>query len=312
LTSGAVGPSFTHAVGQTNPDEEIVMKNGLGVLVCALSLLALASTAQSGGQEASGTFAFDLGTATGTVNFAAQAPHGTPSGQISLHATIDISGEACQQVNVGTEENPDIRNVCEPTGSTTPTNVALDLLIDHMVVVNNRAAISGTITGDSPFNGQHTILAVEDGNGSNNGFTWGVYKPKFVNTLATDYDFCPTPPPNCVQEENCPPCRFDGLVINDQNVPSNQLTYTASDYELCIYPPPTDTCNFLDPFPCPAGDPHNYTCFTGAPDPNVRPAGIPVEAIHTLINADSFPLFTYPMTPIPNGGGNKLTVTDKN
>jgi hypothetical protein len=289
------------------------MKNGLGLLVCALSLLVFASTAQSDNGNASGTFTFDLGTAAGTVNFAAQIDHktGTASGQISLHATIDVSGEACQQVPVQSGDSTILVDVCEPTGNTTPTPVALDFLIDNMVLVNNRAAMSGTILDESsPFFHQHTILAVENTSG-NDGFTWGVYKKKFVNTTATDYDFCPAPPDNC-GEFDCPPpdCRFDGLVINDQNVPSNQLTYTASDYELCIYPPPTNTCNFLDPSPCPAGDPHNYTCFTGAPDPNGRPAGIPVDAIHTLINADSFPLFTYPMTPIPHGGGNKLTVKD--
>jgi len=282
------------------------MKNGLGLLVCALSLLTFASTAQSGGGDASGTFAFGLGTATGTVNFAGTLKQntGAVSGQISFGATIDVSAETCQQVPVQSGDNTILVDVCEPNGNTQPTPVGLNFLIDCMVIADTRAAMSGTIADESsPFNGLHTILAAESGS-NNDGFTWGVYKTKVVNTTATDYDFCPAPPDNC-GEFDCPPpdCRFDGLVINDHNVPSNQLTYVASDYELCPYPPPTDTDNFL-----PAGDPHNYTCFTGAPDPNPHPAGIPVLATQTITHCDSFPLFTYPMTPIPHGGGNKVNV----
>ena len=285
------------------------MKNGLGLLVCALTLLAFASTAQSDGGDASGTFTFDLGTATGTVNFFGHLAHKDQpaSGQISLHATIDVSDEVCWNV-AGVEEPP--QYVCEPIGDTGQglprENAALNFQIDRMVVAVNRAAMSGTIVGDSPFAGLHTILAVENASG-NDGFTWGVYKTKVVNTTATDYDFCPnyTPPDNC-GEFDCPPppaCNFDGRVINDQNVPSYQLTYAASDYDLCPYPPPTDTDNFL-----PAGDPHNYTCFTGAPDPHTLPAGIPILATQTITDALSFPLFTYPMTLIPHGGGNKVSV----
>jgi hypothetical protein len=287
------------------------MKKLLGFGLCALTLLAFASTAQSDGGDASGTFAFDLGTATGTVNFFGHLAHkdDPATGQISLHATIDVSGETCQPVNVGTEENPIYVDVCEPTGNTTPTTVALDFLIDRMVVVDNRAAMSGAITGDSPFNGQHTILAVENASG-NDGFTWGVYKTKVVNTNAKDYDFCQGPPDPgvCENSENCPTpsCFCDGVVVcqgeSCQCNPGAALTYTATDYELCLYPPPSDTENFVPP------DPHNYVCFTGAPDPNGRPAGIPVLATQTITDALSFPLFTYPMTPIPHGGGNKVTV----
>jgi hypothetical protein len=295
------------------------MKNMLGLLVCALSILAFASTAQSGGAEASGTFTFDLGTATGTVNFAGQVNHkdGTASGQISFNATVDVSGETCQLVPQGSGDNVVLVYVCEPTGND-PENgavmsqqtVALNFLIADMVVTNNRAAMSGTIVGDSPFAGQHTILAVENASG-NDGFTWGVYKPKFVNQFATDYEFCDRgyrPPDDCGELNICPIPPTGCFVVEGPPPPDDPgagLTYVASDYELCPYPPPTDTDNFL-----PAGDPHNYTCYTGAPDPNPQPAGIPIFATQTLTNADSFPLFTYPMTPIPHGGGNKLTVKD--
>ena len=57
------------------------MKNILCLTVCALSLLAFASTAHSGGAEASGNFTFDLGTATGAVDFTGVVKNnGTVSG----------------------------------------------------------------------------------------------------------------------------------------------------------------------------------------------------------------------------------------
>lgn len=275
------------------------MKKMLGLTVCALSLLAFASTAQSGGVEASGDFTFAVGTATGSVNFASQfkGSDQTLNGQISFNATIDVSSEECQLVEVpGGGDNTILVPVCEPTGNTSPTPVTLNFVVDCMLASDNRAAMSGTIVGDSPFAGQHTILAVENAS-QNDGFTWGVYKTKVVNTNAKDYDLCPnyTPPGDC-GEFDCPPpptCADDTGAT---------LTWAASDYELCPYPPPSDTENFVPT------DPHNYACFTGAPDPNPQPAGIPVLATETITHCGSFPLFTYPMSPIPHGGGNKLTV----
>jgi hypothetical protein len=287
------------------------MKNGLGLLVCALSLLAFASTAQSGGGEASGTFTFDLGTATGTTNFFGQLrKDGTVNGQISFNATVDDSGEACELVPVQSGDNTILVPVCEPTGITARTSVPLDFLIDCMVIANNRAAMSGTIVGDSPFAGLHTILAVENASG-NDGFTWGVYKTKTVNTNAKDYDFCPNyTPPDC-GELDCPPPPTGCINGQDPQNPSNTgdtgatLSWAATDYELCPYPPPSDTQNNVPP------DPHNYVCFGGHdPDPNGYLTGIPVLATpaHTITRCDSFPLFTYPMTPVPHGGGNKVNV----
>ena len=291
------------------------MKNILCLTVCMLSLLAFASTAQSGGGEASGTFAFDLGTAAGTVNFSGELEKdGTVSGQISFNATVDASGETCQPVNVGTEEQPVYVDVCEPTGNDpengavmSRTSVPLNLLIDRMVIADNRAAMSGTIVGDSPFAGQHTILAVESAS-NNDLFTWGVYKTKTVNTNAKDNDFCQGPPDPllCENSESCPipACFCDGIEVNEVCTPGSSQSWTATDYELCLYPPPSDTENFVP------ADPHNYVCFTGSPDPNGKPAGIPVLATHTITHADSFPLFTYPMTPIPHGGGNKVKIKE--
>ena len=279
------------------------MKNILCLTVCALSLLAFASTAQSGGGEASGIFAFNLGTATGTTNFFGQLrKDGTVSGQVSFNATVDASDETCELVPVQSGDTVLVL-VCEPNGHTQATPVELDFLIDCMVLTGNRAAMGATIIGDTPFAGLHTILAVESAS-VNDGFTWGVYQTKTVNTNAKDYDRCPLADPEGQNDhtEDFPLCGFDGLVINEQNVPSFSLTYVASDYELCPYPPPSDDQNFVPP------DPHNYACFTGNADPNGKPAGIPVLATHTITHCDSFPLGAYPLNLIPNGGGNKVSV----
>lgn len=294
------------------------MKNGFGLLVCALALLAFASTAQSdqgqnGGGEASGNFTFDLGTAAGTTSLFGQLRNdGTVNGQISFNAEIDVSGEVCQQ------------DVCEPTGETDDScdaceqsvqvsmfreTVGLNFLIDRMVLDGNRACMSGTINDESPFNGLHTILAVENASG-NDGFTWGIYKTKTVNTNAKDYEFCYrgySPPDDCGELNNCPVpspgcVAFEGPPPPDD--PGAGLTYVASDYELCPYPPPSDN----PPYNFVPEDPNNHPCYTGNPDPHGGPAGIPVLATLTITHCESFPLFSYPMTPIPHGGGNKLNV----
>src|SRR5438552_15852581 len=125
------------------------MKKGLGLLVCALTLLSFASTAQSDNGDASGTFTFSLGTAAGTVDFAAHLPHkdNPATGQISFSAALDVSDEVCWNV-ANVEEPP--QYVCEPLGDNTGgglprENAALNLQIDRMVLADNRAAMSGTI-----------------------------------------------------------------------------------------------------------------------------------------------------------------------
>ena len=290
------------------------MKTVLGLMVCALSLLTFASTAHSSGPgvEASGDFAFDLGTAAGTVHFAGhiQPQTGTPTGQITLNATIDVTPDTCEQVNLGTEENPILADLCEH-GNAQSTPVTLNFLIDRMVVVNNRAAMSGTINDESPFNGLHAILTVEEARG-NDGFTWGVYKTKVVNTTAKDYEFCDrgyVPPDDCGELNICPVPSTSCFVVEGPpptDDPGAGMTWTASDYELCPYPPNDDFGNHVPPDPRPG----HYTCYTGALDPHGRFAGIPIDATLTITNAESFPLSSYPLTPVPIGGGNKITVKD--
>jgi hypothetical protein len=295
------------------------MKTVLGLVVCAISLLTFASTAHSGGAEASGDFAFALGTAAGTVHFAGHIdPHTGPTGQITLNATVDVSGEECHSVPVQSGDNTILVPVCEPIGEDTENGafmsqetVTLNFLIDRMVVVDGRAAMSGTINDESPFNGLHTILTVEDA-GGNDGFTWGIYKTKLVNTNAKDFEFCYrgyVPPDDCGELNICPVPSTSCFAVEGPppaDDPGAGMTWTASDYELCPYPPNNNTQNNVPPDPRPG----HYTCYTGALDPHGKLAGIPVEATLTITDAESFPLSSYPLTPVPNGGGNKIQVKD--
>ena len=311
------------------------MKNVLCLTVCALSLLAFASTAHSGGAEASATFTFDLGTATGAVDFNGVIKNdGTVKGQMSLTANLDVGAEVCTVfVN---PDHPELGClVSEPADGTTSTPVALGFQIDCMLVHVNRAVMSGTVTTpvDSPLVGQHAILAVEANvpgtSPASDAFVWGVYKPKFKNASATDYDFCPfqaldggynRDPDDC--DGPCPitvDCLFDGNTTGEitdartraTSTPGNSLTWAAKDYELCPYPPPDDNGNNV---------PEDLVQYLlNCPDPNAFTEGIPVTP--TLVSCDpgivagvaqfiSFPLSSYPLNLILHGGGNNVNVKD--
>lgn len=268
------------------------MKSMLCLTVCAFSLLAFASTAQSGGAEANGDFTFGIEGATGTVVFDSviRGNDNSVHGQMSFTATLDVGTEVC----LGESEDTCLP---EPTGDTAPTSVALTAQFDCMLVTpnGNRAAMSGVITSptDSPLFGKQTILVVEQNvegiSPSTDAFAWGVYKPKFVNLTATDYDFCPAytaPSPEECGEEGCPPppaCNVDS---------GASLAWITADAER--YP-----CTLPEGYPdvapvCPVPDPHGSS------------EGISVTP--ALTSCDSFPPGAYPLNLIPHGGGNKVNI----
>src|SRR5262245_21815793 len=189
------------------------MRNPLCLMVCALALLASASTSHAGGAEASGDFTFGIEGAAGTVLFDSviKGNDNSVHGQMSFTATVDIG-------------NPD-------TGDAVPTDVAVTADFDCMLVNGNgtRAAMSGRITSasDQALVGQQTILIVdanvEGVSPSSDAFAWGVYTPNFVNLNATDAELCPTP------SEGSPPPDCDN---------GAKLTWIATDAELC--PAPTE------------------------------------------------------------------------
>src|SRR5262245_11551183 len=122
------------------------MKSLLCLTVCALSLLVLASTAHSGGAEASGDFSFELGTATGQVSFTGVVKNdGTVNGSMSFTATMEV-GNPAVETSTCTGEGETRQCTSEPDGDTIPTTVALGFQLDCMLVNGNRAAMSGTVS----------------------------------------------------------------------------------------------------------------------------------------------------------------------
>lgn len=254
------------------------MKNILCLTVCALSLLAFASTAQSQGSEADGDFDFALSGATGTVVFAGSINNaGTVSGQMTFSATVDV---------------PDPNS----PGDTTPFSLTIGLNFNCMVANGNLAAMSGVISSSSApeFIGQQALLVVEDQvpgtSPTRDAFAWGVYQPTVINLNASDYDFCPAADP---ESEVTPPCNFDGR--GDTRGPL--LTWTATDYELC--PAPDEN----NPNPPCVSDPNAFTTGMSTAVSTV----VDGKAL-SLVDCDSVPLSSYPLNLIPQGGGNKVVV----
>ena len=237
--------------------------------MCGLSLLAFASTTQSQGFEADGDFDFALSGATGTVVFAGSINNaGTVNGQMSFSATVDVA-----------DPNND--------GETMPLNLTVGVQFDCMVASGNRAAMSGVISSANVpgYTGQQALLVVEDQvegtSPTRDAFAWGVYQPTVVNFNAADAELYPCPLPT--EENPNPICPTD---------PGASLTWITADADL--YP-----CTLPEGYPevppvCPVPDPTGFT------------AGIPVTP--TLISCDSFPLSSYPLNLIPQGGGNKVVV----
>jgi len=270
------------------------MKKLAGLAVCALSLLAFASTAQSKTAQANGTFDFELQGATGSVVFdAAGQENGSVTGQMSFHATVEVD---------------------DGNGGTVPANVTLGVDFDCLVVDGNRAAMSGPIPTPPTSPARQALLIVEDHvvgvSPDHDGFAWGVYEktPLRVNLKQStendfgngnrykgkDYDFCPDPTPPVEGEEVVTDvcegeCPSPPACIDD---PGITLTWNTADAELYPCPLPTEE----NPNPvCPV-DPNGYTVgLTLAP---------------TGVSCDSFPIAAYPLNLIPKGGGNKIQVTN--
>ena len=244
------------------------MKSILCFTVCALSLLAFASTAQSKTAQANGTFDFDAGGATGSVVFDADGNDSGVTGQMTFNATVTI----------GTPDGD----------ATTTVDVALQAVFDCLLVDDNEAAMSGTITSsnDPAYTvGQPvTLFVVDKVDGITpvvDAFAWGVYKPTVVNFNAADDERYP-----CFLPEDYPA----SPPICEVPDPGASLTWVTADAELYPCPQPTEE----NPTPsCPA-------------DPSGSTAGIPVTP--TSVTCESFPLSAYPLTFIQRGHGNKIQV----
>jgi hypothetical protein len=248
------------------------MKSFVFLVVCTLSVLAFAPTAQSDSWEAKGDFSFDLEGATGDVEFKSDIkPDGSVEGQMTLAATVDVL------------ENP------EEATDPVQVNLTIQAGFDCMLVHNDRAAMSGVITAASApgYVGRQTLLVVAknvpDIQPSTDAFTWGVYQPNFVNLTATDYDFCPAVDPEGEGDSeftsSSSPC-----IVDD----GASRTWWASDFELCG-----------------AGDGETPSPQCGA-DPGSFLAGL--STLPPIVDCTSFPLTGYPLNPIPYGDSNHVEV----
>lgn len=250
------------------------MKNLVCLTVCALSLLTFASTAQSKSAQANGTFEFALEGATGAIVFQADSNEADVlTGAMAFDATLEVA---------------DPENGQDPV----LTTISVDAQFDCMVVVDNRAAMSGVVTAaNAPgYAGQQVLLVVEDKideiQQHTDGFAWGVYKPIFVNLTATDYDRCPLGDPEEQNEsgEGFPDCQPD---------PGTTLTWNTADAEL---------------YPCPVSEEESLTAADASScptDPNGFVAGIP--ATPTLVDCATFPVSAYPLEVL-RGHGDKIQV----
>jgi len=260
------------------------MKNTLGVTVCALSLLMFASSAQSGGVEASGDFDFGLAGATGTVVFDAVVNNaGEVRGGMTFTATVDVGDPG-------------------GSGDPVPTNVAITAQWDCVLGHDGRAAMSGVITSSTvpEYVGQRTTLVVEENvpgiSPSTDAFVWGVYQPMDPTVYtrlvsAQDHEYCRSADEDTSTGD--PEGGGEILAVGDRVTPCDtdpgtSLTWVASDYELC------PAANEDNPNPTCATDPGAFT--TGL---STTPSGVDCE---------SFPLSSYPLNLIPHGGGNKVNV----
>lgn len=158
-------------------------------MVCA-SILALAllsfvtprSTAAESGGAADGSISFSLDDGfTKSIKFSAVAnSDGSASGRMIFSGPAEFPDQ-------------DVDGTGRAGYSGKIENLFIQAEFDGMVVVRNRAVMSGVVTGAtlSDYIGQRVLLVVEDngaGIGEKGGdkFTWGIYKPAEEGWIPTD------------------------------------------------------------------------------------------------------------------------------
>lgn len=152
--------------------------------ILALFLLSLATSpatsAQTAGQSASGTyqFSFDDGYTKYTEFDAKTQADGSAAGQLTLTDEAKITLQ-------------DVDGTGDPSLQDTLPGYYIKVDFDGLVVDKNQAVMSGTVRDSSvrDFIGQRVLFTVED-NGDNtrlpDQLTWGIYKPVVRNWTAAD------------------------------------------------------------------------------------------------------------------------------
>jgi hypothetical protein len=164
-----------------------IMKSIVSAAILVVALLGFTgqhlATAQTAGSSASGSIKYTIedGT-TRTLDFRV-----ITNSDGSTSGSMVFGGEAVIP-------DQDVDGTGDKSFNGTLANLEVDADFDGFVVNNNRAVMSGTITGStlSDYIGQRVLLIVEDnGTGIDDGrapdqFSWGVYKPANEGWIPAD------------------------------------------------------------------------------------------------------------------------------
>jgi hypothetical protein len=154
--------------------------------ILALALLSFATpsstAAPSDGAAADGSISYSLEDGlTKSIKFTAVAnSDGSATGQMTFSGPAEFPDQ-------------DVDGTGRAGFSGKLENLSIQAEFDSMVVVHNRAVMSGVVTGStlSDYIGQRVLLVVEDngdGIGERGGdkFTWGLYKPAEEGWIPAD------------------------------------------------------------------------------------------------------------------------------
>jgi hypothetical protein len=154
------------------------MRSIVCLSVCALSLLALATSVQSGGPASNGDFQFDVEGAAGAIQFDARTHGETSRGHVMVTLDVEVS-------------NTDVDG--DGSGGQPVSTVAMAAEFDCLVIAGNRAAMSGRVVSSTAedYIGRQAVLVVEDnGEGrkapASDMFTWGVYATTAIGWVPSD------------------------------------------------------------------------------------------------------------------------------
>jgi hypothetical protein len=153
------------------------MKSIVCLSACALSLLALATIAHSGGPASNGDFQFDLEGTAGAIQFDARTHGDTSHGHVQIMLDVDV-------LNADGDDGG--------TGGT-PVTVTMAAEFDCLAIEGNRAVMSGRVVSSTAegYLDRQAVLVVEDNGEGRKApapdmFTWGVYPTTAISWIPSD------------------------------------------------------------------------------------------------------------------------------
>lgn len=196
--------------------------------ILALFLLGIATSpatsAQTSGQSASGTyqFSFDDGYTKYTEFDAKTQADGSATGQLTFTDEAEIALQ-------------DVDGTGDPSLKDTYAGYYIKVDFDGLLVDKNQAVMSGTVRDSSvrDFIGQRVLFTVED-NGDNtrlpDQLTWGMYKPVVRNWVAADAELKEDPGVGLRWVATDAERRDDKEVVMPQSETINTQSFPVSSY----------------------------------------------------------------------------------